>query len=98
MRPRISWLTRVDMATLEFLDGHELTDFEQSPALIAANLGVSGGHVRRRVRVLADAGLLERTNDTAGYYAITDVGRRYLSGELTDGEADQLRTFDPPSS
>lgn len=98
MRPRIPWLTRVDVATLEFLDGHALDGFEQSPALIAENLGVSAGHVRRRIRVLAAAELVERTNETTGYYAITDVGRRYLAGDLTDAEADRLRAFDPSAS
>ncbi|MWV40942.1 transcriptional regulator [Natrialba sp. INN-245] len=95
MRARIRWLTRVDMAILEYLDGHKLSTFEQPPSAIAANIETSSGHVRRRVRTLAAANLLERTDDTAGYYRITDLGRRYLRGELTEDERETLREFDP---
>ena len=95
MRPRIPWLTRVDIITLEYLDGHEQSDFEQSPSLIATNIGKSAGHVRRRLRVLAASELIERTNDTAGYYAITNLGQRYLRGELTKTEITSLQQFDP---
>ena len=95
MRPRIPWLTRVDMIALEYLAGHEQSAFEQSPSLIATNIGKSAGHVRRRMRTLSAAGLVERTNDTAGYYAITELGRRYLQGELVDDEIASLRAFDP---
>lgn len=83
------------MMALEYLEGHELSTFHQSPALIAANLDKSAGHVRRRMRVLAAAGLITRTNEQAGYYAITDLGRRYLSSELTDDEIIRLQEFDP---
>lgn len=95
MRLPIPWLTRVDMLILEYLDGHELSTFEQSPALIATNVDRSPGYVRRRVRILADAGLVRRTDDAAGYYAITGRGRRYLGGELEEKEAEGLLAFEP---
>lgn len=95
MRAPISWLTRGDAIILEFLNGHEAATFEQSPALIARNAGLSSGHVRRRVRVLAAANLVTRTDDRAGYYAITDLGERYLRGELTSAEIRTLRGFNP---
>ncbi|MEY7848470.1 ArsR family transcriptional regulator [Natrarchaeobius sp. A-rgal3] len=65
---------------------------------IAANIETSSGHVRRRVRTLAAADLLERTDDTAGYYRITDLGRRYLRGELTEDERETLREYDPDAT
>lgn len=83
---------------LEYLNGHEIIEFEQSPALIATNIDKSAGHVRRRVRILSGAGLIYRTNDTAGYYAITELGERYLEGDLSDEEVDELNEFDPDTA
>jgi Mn-dependent DtxR family transcriptional regulator len=45
--------------------------------------------VARRMRKLERAGLLEKVDDSRGYYSLTSKGRSYLSGEL-DAEDLQL--------
>ncbi len=45
------------------------------------------GDRKRRLRELAEHGLLEKAEDKRGYYRITDRGRAYLAGEL---DADEL--------
>ena len=96
MRARVVWTTIGDVDILEFLDGHELDEFEATPAQIATNTTNAASTVRDRILVLRDAGLVERT-DERGYYRISDLGRRYLSNDLTDGELDELENFDPDS-
>ncbi|SEQ00628.1 helix-turn-helix domain-containing protein [Natrinema salaciae] len=84
-----------DLDILEFLDGHELDDFQAPPATIAKNMDPTKGTVQQRVRILNAAGLIEKKDATGGYYCITGVGRRYLQGELLDEERDRLEQFDP---
>lgn len=84
-----------DLDILEFLNGHALEDFQNPPTAIAMNMAVTEGTVWQRVRVLSAAGLIERTDDDRGYYTITNVGRRYLAGELSDDELQRLKDFDP---
>ncbi len=95
MRARIAWLRMSDLDILEFLDGHSLADYEAPPTAIAVNMDLAEGTVWNRVRVLRAAGLIERTDETRGYYKITSLGQRYLAGELTDDERQQLEEFDP---
>lgn len=95
MRARIPWVRISDMDILEFLDGHELEDFVAPPSVIAANMSVSESNAQQRVRILAASGLIERTDDDRGYYAITDLGRRYLADDITDEERQELEAFDP---
>ncbi|SIR97163.1 Winged helix-turn-helix transcription repressor, HrcA DNA-binding [Haladaptatus litoreus] len=84
-----------DLDILEFLDGHALPDYEVPPTAIAVNMDLAEGTVWNRVRVLRAAGLIERTDETRGYYKITGLGQHYLAGELTDDERQQLEEFDP---
>ncbi len=95
MRARIAWLRMSDLDILEFLNGHSLADYEAPPTAIAVNMDLAEGTVWNRVRVLRAAGLIDRTDDDRGYYRITGLGERYLAGELTDDEREQLEAFNP---
>jgi len=77
------------MLVLEHLHngGDEIID---SPKDIATNIGYSPGTIRQRLPQLRRAGLVEYHDESAGQYVIGDLGRRYLSGELTDEEIDEL--------
>lgn len=92
MRPRPSWLSLKDGPILEFLDEHDLA---LPPKALYLNLNRHGHEigystVRERVRVLSDNGMLAEVED-GGYYAVTDLGRRWLADdvsadELSDGD------------
>lgn len=93
MRPRIAWIRISDVDILDFLNEHTIEDFEAPPTAIAINMELAEGTVWNRVRVLNDAGLIERTDEKRGYYRITAMGRRYLADELTDDEREHLEDF-----
>lgn len=95
MRARIAWVRISDVDILEFLDGHELEDFVAPPSVMAANMSISESNAQQRVRVLSESGLIARTDEVRGYYTITDTGRRYLTGDLSDEERQELEEFDP---
>lgn len=84
-----------DHDILDFLNSHELDDFQVGPTAVAVNVGLSEGTVWNRVRVLNAAGLIERTDEDRGYYMITNMGKRYLTDDLLDEERQQLENFDP---
>lgn len=63
--------------------------------MITANIGGSARHVRRRIRVLSNAGLVERVDEKKGHYMLSDIGKRWLSNDLTTDEENQLEVFDP---
>ena len=93
MRPRVIWMTGNDDTLLEFLDHYDLA---LKPADIEYNIrtrtqaNISDTTVNRRLKKLVKAGLVEKEDEEAGRYAITDLGRCYLSGELTEEEREQL--------
>jgi len=78
-----------DMLVLEHLHngGDEIID---SPADIAANIGYSPGTIRQRLPELRRADLVEYHDEAKGQYVISDVGRRYLLGELDSIEIDGI--------
>ena len=85
MRPLVSWMTKSDPAILELF---EEAGIAMPPAVVTYNLsGVSHPTVKRRLPVLTEEGLLERVDESKGYYRITDHGRAYLAGDL---DADDL--------
>lgn len=87
MHRRVEWLKpsdRVIVAELEKCGGW------MKPSSIALNVSYTRRHIARRCKVLADNGLLERHEDTAGY-RVTDIGRQFLNDDL---EADDLRLDD----
>ncbi|GAB3327804.1 winged helix-turn-helix domain-containing protein [Haloplanus salinarum] len=76
MRQRADWMVPSDDAILEYLaDAGEVP-----PAVIGRNIDSHPNYVGERCRTLASYGLVDRRED--GYYALTDYGRRYLSGDL----------------
>ncbi|TKX86132.1 ArsR family transcriptional regulator [Halorubrum sp. SS5] len=80
MRPLVSWMTKSDPAILELL--HE-SDIDLPPAVISHNVdGVSHPTVKRRLPILNEHGLVEKTSEKRGYYRITERGRAYLAGDL----------------
>lgn len=83
MRPRVSWMTGADDTILEFFYEHDLA---LPPAAVSFNIDFSATHVRNRMRKLAEEGLMERVDETKGYYRITEKGRKYLAGELDASE------------
>lgn len=93
MRPLITWMTPADNSVLDFLSGHEVERFRVPPKVVAMNTDISASHVRKRMLKLKAANLLERTGKPQGYYWITELGYRYLSGDLTKQEGDQLERF-----
>lgn len=95
MRPRIAWIRISDLSILEFLNGHELEEYEAPPTAIAVNMDLAEGTVWNRVRVLSTAGLIDRTDEDRGYYRITSMGERFLAGDLTNDERQQLEDFTP---
>jgi Mn-dependent DtxR family transcriptional regulator len=90
MRPRIDWMTRSDDRTLEFLDDKEIV---ASASVIAVNIDYNPNYISRRCRRLAEAGLIQRIDSSN--YRLTDVGERYLSGEI---DPDELEIDDDEES
>ena len=77
MRPRIDWMTRSDDRILEFLAEKEIV---ASASVIAININYNPSYISRRCRKLTAAGLLTRVEKSN--YQLTDLGERYLSGEI----------------
>ncbi|QCW02596.1 transcriptional regulator [Natrinema pallidum] len=92
MRARVSWMNEVDDAILEYLReleteaGHRIS---LPPTAVWYNLveelevlDRSQNTVSRRMNILDQASLLEKTDEDRGYYRITSKGIAYLDGEL----------------
>lgn len=76
MRQRADWMVPSDDAILEYLaDAGEVP-----PAVIGRNIDSHPNYVGERCRTLTEYELADRRED--GYYALTEYGRRYLSGDL----------------
>lgn len=87
MRPLVSWMTKSDPAILELL--HE-SDLNLPPAVISHNVdGISHTTVKRRLPILSEHGLVEKTSEKRGYYRVTDRGRDYLAGNLDASDLEE---------
>lgn len=88
-RNRVVSMTKADIATLEVLynDGDELV---MPPAVIADNIDFSAGRIRERAKPLRETGLIEYYDKPRGVYQIANRGRRYVTGEMTESEAEEL--------
>ena len=84
MRPRVEWMTRADDYILEFFED---TDIVATPHVVSANIDYSRQYVNRRIRKLAENGLLEKSGD--GLYRITERGRNYLAGDLDSDDLEE---------
>lgn len=78
MRKSGAWMTIWDDRILEYID----REGSGSPKQLKESgyIRVSKSHISRRLRTLAEHGLL--TNLGNGVYVITDDGEAYLEGEL----------------
>lgn len=92
MRPRVSGMNEVDDSILEFFERQD-EGVSLPPTPVHYNLvevykatDKSRETIARRMRKLAKRGLLEKVNDTKGYYRMTELGRRYLTGDATKEE------------
>jgi hypothetical protein len=81
MRKRPQWFGKYDEPILEFI---EETGIVAPPAVVRFNLDwldiVSPAHstVKRRMKTLAENGMLEVVDADAGYYALAEDGRAFL--------------------
>lgn len=90
MRPRLAdWMTPVDRDVLAVLHNEGNRELVLTPRLIAENTDWKRNTVRRHVRTLAEYGLVEHYDESAGIYRLTDRGRAYLAGELDVGELEE---------
>jgi repressor of nif and glnA expression len=80
-------MTQADERIMEFL---QEKDIVASPSVIAANIDYTGEYISRRCRKLADAGLLQRVD--ASNYRITEIGERFLEGDVEEDEIDSGST------
>lgn len=81
-------MTTSDNVILEFLSEH---DIAVPPMVLAWNINnISYPTVQRRLPKLETAGLVTRLDDPEGYRRITDLGERYLAGELSDREIERI--------
>lgn len=97
MRRRVSGMDDVDNALLEFYEliGHPNdSPLWMKPGDVYRNLvkeqeilDKSKSTIVRHMQKLADAGLLVKDG---GFYAVTDLGIRYVRDELSDEEHEQL--------
>lgn len=84
MRKPGEWMQNpTDERILEVLN----TGLELGPTVIARNIDRDRTGVNRRLSVLVEYGLARRVDK--GYYAITDLGRKYLDGEIDASELKQ---------
>lgn len=85
--PTGSWFHPADRALLRFYGGHCDGPFECPPTAAGHNASISEKHARSRVRVLLAAGFLEQIERR---YKITDLGLRYVRGEIDHEELESL--------
>lgn len=99
MRPRVSWMNPIDESILEFMGSAgdvEGRPIAMTPRVIQKNLESrdlvekSMSTYSRRMKALADAGLLKRLEGKGAYYEITDLGTAYVEGELGAEELEDL--------
>ena len=76
---RVSWMVPADDAILRLLGAD--SRLVMNPSSIQRSLGFSSSHINKRVRVLDEHGLIDRSQ--AGYYTLSELGVAYVSGELS---------------
>ncbi len=87
MRPRLAdWMTPVDRDILELLQNEGNHELVLTPRLIAENTDWERDTVRSHVLTLAEHGLIEYHDESAGIYRLSERGRAYLRGEIAPEE------------
>ena len=96
MRPELpSWMTHVDRAILERLENEGNDELVLAPRPISDNTDFARSTVRNHLIDLREGGLVEYYDEEDGIYQLTDLGRRWLAGEL---ETEELESRAPPES
>lgn len=87
----VEWLAPADRYLLEFMSlRHPRSGeyIELTPKVIGRNTTVSRKHSGARCRVLADKGLVEKTD--RGVYRLTSLGQEFVDGDLTIDDLREL--------
>jgi len=80
----------IDRHTLEYLINQGNEELVATPAVIAANIGYDREYVRQRMKPLRETDLIQYYDEDRGLYELGDRGRRYVTGEMTEDEAEEL--------
>lgn len=91
-RPRVPFMSKSDDAILEFLLNNPNDPIRATPAVIGANIDYARSTINGRMPKLLAAGLVEYYDEDGGIYEITQLGERYLSGDL---DAEEIEDLDP---
>lgn len=93
MYPNAEWYNPVDTVILTFLSDHKMRIVVPS-IVVSVNCGCSSRHASRRLKILEDAGLVEKPDPPGkdGYYRITNLGERAALGAL---DAEKVEEIEP---
>lgn len=85
--PTADWSNTSDPEILRFMNGHR-RPFATTPAVVAANAPLSRSHAQRRMLKLKEVGMVKKAPDIEeqGYYMITEFGKKWIQGELTEDD------------
>ena len=91
-RRRGTWMTASDDTLLEHLAETGGVFNKRSLEYTVQHRGgsISYATLKRRLPKLESAGLVEVYSDAGTHYHITNLGRRYLAGEISDVEAEAI--------
>jgi Mn-dependent DtxR family transcriptional regulator len=84
-------MTQADIAILEWLYNEPNEEIVASPSTISDNIDYAKPTVKQRCPVLRDQGLLDYHEKSRGVYALTDLARRYLTGDADREELEDLK-------
>lgn len=93
MRRPIRGMSKYDDTILQ---GLEESGYALPPAVLDYNLQsrhdieISYSTINRRLKRLSEADLVDKEYDEGGYYGLTELGERYLDGQLSKEERKQI--------
>jgi DNA-binding MarR family transcriptional regulator len=90
LRDSPQWMVQSDLTICSFLNNHSTDGFVAPPTAIAENTGLSRSTVHKRINVLTNHNLVERTESAYGYYRLTGLGKGFLAGDLSESETAAL--------
>lgn len=79
MHREVEWMQPSDNYILEWFSRAG----KQTPHTVGLNIAYSYETASHRCPTLADHGLLDRVEDERGVYELSELGQRYLDGELS---------------
>lgn len=85
-----TWLTKLDMAILDFHSTYRELALPPKAVWYNAETGAIYNSCKRRMRALERAGLLEKLEEPNGYYQITSTGIDVIEGNLSKDEINEL--------